>query len=183
MLCTCWTITNIYYKLEGVGPVDNRPSTDIILKLLLTKHKYRILIGFQKSPNTKYRILLGNEKIRIPNAYYYLVLRKSEYPIQIVQFDLTIQILNNKFLIVYKILEKTQLESTYLSHTRSFALKICETIQTDIPTSIPIPKYYFGGNSCRSGTGPIFIPNIVKSLLSVFVFRFKVVIAYLHSVY
>ena len=23
------------------------------------------------------------------------------------------------------------------------------------------------GNSCRSGTGPIFIPNMVKSLLSV----------------
>ena len=70
--------------------------------LFLTEHKYQILFGFQKTPSTEYRLLLGNEKIRIPNADFYSVLRKSEYPIQIVLFGQTIQIPNTKFLIVYK---------------------------------------------------------------------------------
>ena len=46
--------------------------------LFLTKYEYRILFGFQKSPNTKYQILFGIEKIQIPNIEYYLVFRKYE---------------------------------------------------------------------------------------------------------
>ena len=36
--------------------------------LFSTKYKYRMLFGFQKSPNTKYWILCGIEKIRILNT-------------------------------------------------------------------------------------------------------------------
>ena len=49
--------------------------------LFLTKYKYRILFGFQKSPNTEYRIIFGIEKIQILNTKYYSVSRKSEYRI------------------------------------------------------------------------------------------------------
>ena len=114
--------------------VDNIPECDEYL--FWTEYEYRILFGFQKSPNTEYRILFGIEKIRIPNTEYYSVSRKSEYRIQIVLFGLTNQIPYTKYRIVYKILEKRQLKSKYLSHTRHLVLKICETIRTDIWTGI-----------------------------------------------
>ena len=66
-----------------------------------------------------------------------MVLRKSEDPIQIVPFGPTIRIPNTKYQMVYKILrKKMKLKSTYLSHTRHFVLKICETIRTDIRAGI-----------------------------------------------
>ena len=60
-----------------------------------TEYEYRILFGFQKSPNTKYQRLFGIEKIRIPYTEYYSVLRKSEYRMRIVLFGLTFQIPNS----------------------------------------------------------------------------------------
>ena len=65
--------------------------------LFLTKFEYQILFSFHKSPNTDYQILFGIEKIEIPNTEYYLVLRKSEFQIQIVLFGLTIQIPSSIF--------------------------------------------------------------------------------------
>ena len=62
----------------------------------VTEYEYKILFGFQKSPNTECSILFGIDKIRIPNTEYYLVSRKSEYLTQIVLFGLTIQIPNTK---------------------------------------------------------------------------------------
>ena len=83
---------------------------------------------------TEYYLVFRNH--RIPNIEYYSVLRISEYRIGIVLFVLTIRIPNTKYRIVYKILEKRQLKSTYLSHTRHFVFKFFETIQTDIWTGI-----------------------------------------------
>ena len=76
----------------------------------LTEHEYRILFGFQKSLNTEYGILFGIEKIQIPNTEYYSVSRKSKYRIRIVLYGLTIRIPNNKYPIVYNILEKLKLK-------------------------------------------------------------------------
>ena len=84
------------------------------------------------------------------------VSRKSEYRIRIVLSGLTIRIRNTKYQIVYNILEKIKLKYRYLSHTRYFVLKICETIRTGIwsiysnirmlfgcqKTQIPNSKYY-----------------------------------------
>ena len=78
-----------------------------VTNMFLTEYKYRILFGFQKSPNTKYQILFATKKIWIPNTKYYLVSRKSKYRIRIVLFSLTTQIPNTKYAIVYTILEKT----------------------------------------------------------------------------
>ena len=70
--------------------------------------EYRIsnTIRYWEIPNTEYQILFGIEQIWIPNTKYFLVLKKSEYQIQIVLFGLTIWIPNTKYRIVYKILEK-----------------------------------------------------------------------------
>ena len=76
----------------------------------LTEYEYRILFGFQKSPNTEYRILFGIEKTRIPNTEYYSLSRKFEFRIRIVLFGLTIRIPNTKYGIVYQILEKIKLK-------------------------------------------------------------------------
>ena len=72
---------------DGIGPIEEicpsegspsgereslgRPECDKYL--FLTEYEYRILFGFQISPNTEYRILFGIEKIRIPNNEYYSV--------------------------------------------------------------------------------------------------------------
>ena len=72
----------------------------------LTEYKYQILFGFQNSLNTKYQILFGIDKIRVLNTEYYSLSRISLYQIQMVLFGLTILILNTKYRIVYKILEK-----------------------------------------------------------------------------
>ena len=95
----------------------------------LTEYKYRILFGFQKSPNTEHRILFGIGKIWIPDTEYYSVSRRSKYRIRIVLFGLTIQILNTKYQIVHKIWKKMKLKLRYLSPSRHFVLKICETFR------------------------------------------------------
>ena len=51
-----------------------------------TKYEYQILFGFQKQPNTKFRILFRSDK--------------SKYRIKIVVFGVTIQILNIKCQVV-----------------------------------------------------------------------------------
>ena len=112
--------------------------------LFLTEYEYRILFGFQKSPNIEYRILLGIEKIRIPNTEYYSVSRKSKYRIRIVLFGLTIRIPNTTYRIIYKILEKIKLISRNFSHTRHFVLKICETIWTGIRSNYSNTRILFG---------------------------------------
>ena len=63
-------------------------------------------------------------------------MRKFEYWVRIVLFGLTIQIPNTKYRIVLKMLKKRPLKSTYLSHTRHFVFKICETICTSDRYSI-----------------------------------------------
>ena len=78
--------------------------------LFLTEYEYRILSGFQKSPNTEYRILFGIEKIQIPNTEYYSVSWKSEYRIRIVLFGVTIRIPNTKYRIIHEIVEKIKLK-------------------------------------------------------------------------
>ena len=72
----------------------------------MTEYEFRILFGFQKSPNTEYRILFGIEKTQIPNTKYSSLLRKSKFQIGIVLFGLNIWIPNTKYQIVYTLLEK-----------------------------------------------------------------------------
>ena len=97
-------------KKEDVGDEEEmerkRSDEESVTKIFFTTYEYRILIGFQKSPNTKYQIIFGIEKIKIPNIEYYSVSRSSKYQIRIVLFGLTIQIPNTKYQMVYKILEK-----------------------------------------------------------------------------
>ena len=102
-----------YNGLRRVGPVNlinfKPEKAECDKYLFLTEYEYPILFGFQKSPNTEYRILFVIEKIRITNTEYYSVARKFEYRIWIVLFGLTIRIPNTKYRIIFKILEKTKL--------------------------------------------------------------------------
>ena len=96
---------------------------------------------------TKYQIsnsVWYFKKIGIPNTKYYSILRKSKYRIQEVLFSLNIRIPNTEYRIIYKVVEKMQLKSTYLSHTRHFFLKFFETIWKGIWSSIRITEYYSG---------------------------------------
>ena len=55
----------VHFHLSNSGHVHT-PECDEYL--FLTEYEYQILFGFQKSPNTKYWILFGIEKIQIPNT-------------------------------------------------------------------------------------------------------------------
>ena len=69
-----------------------------------------------------------------------------------------------------------KLQNTSLSYSYFFFIvrngMFCQDGHVIFIPSAQLDKISHGtitlaGNSCRSGTGPIFIPNIVKSLLSV----------------
>ena len=112
--------------------------------LFLTKYEYRILFGFQKSPNTEYRIIFGIDKIQITNTEYYLVSRKSEYQIWIVLYGLNIWIPNTKYWIEYNILEKWNWNKDTCSIEDILFWKYVKLFGQVFGPTIEIPEYYFG---------------------------------------